>query len=206
MMCTITRNPLIFWNLLANDWHPIMSSRITNMSRIHILIIFMSVSLLMVTSCSIAAVADRHLSAEVKEEWQELDELKPEQSSPADVAKRRDMLLEMVYQIVPYLMQHNAEAEACDVLMETERLDLLQQYVDRSAFPRVCLYLRRSIDWTLQLQCSKWQKCTLFDNEVLHPICDIMPRYAPVCMVCPHAMAYKPPAKWDGWTDCMVGP
>jgi len=81
----------------------------------------------------------------VKEEWQELDELKPEPSSPADVAERRDKLLEMVYQIVPYLMQHNAEAEACDVLMEIERLDLLQQYVDRTAFPRVCLYLRRSV-------------------------------------------------------------
>jgi len=97
-----------------------------------------------VTNCSVAA-ADRHLSGEVKEEWQELDELKPEPSSPADVAERRDKLLEMVYQIVPYLMQHNAEAEACDVLMEIERLDLLQQYVDRSAFPRVCLYLRRSV-------------------------------------------------------------
>jgi len=89
--------------------------------------------------------AVRHLSAEVKEEWQELDELKPEPSSPAAAAERRDQLLEMVYQIVPYLMQHNAEAEACDVLMEMERLDLLQQYVDRSAFPRVCLYLRRSL-------------------------------------------------------------
>lgn len=104
----------------------------------------MSVYLLMVTGCFVSAV-DRHLSAEVKEEWQELDELKPELSSPADVVKHRDMLLEMVYQIVPYLMQHNAEAEACDVLMEIERLDLLQQYVDHSAFPRVCLYLRRSV-------------------------------------------------------------
>jgi len=93
----------------------------------------------------------------VKEEWQELDELKPEPepSSPADVAKRRDKLLEMVYQIVPYLMEHNAEAEACDVLMEIERLDLLQQYVDRMAFPRVCLYLRRSV-----VTC--WQKTKLF--------------------------------------------
>lgn len=80
----------------------------------------------------------------MKEEWQELDELKPEPSSPAEIAQRHEKLLEMVYQIVPYLMQHNAEAEACDVLMEIERLDLLQQYVDRTAFPRVCLYLRRS--------------------------------------------------------------
>lgn len=91
----------------------------------------------------------------MKEEWQELDELKPESSSPADAAQCRDKLLEMIHQIVPYLMQHNAEAEACDVLMEIERLDLLQQYVDRSAFPRVCLYLRRSAYFLLLLFSAK---------------------------------------------------
>ena len=104
----------------------------------------------------VVAAADRHLSAEVKEEWQELDELKPEPSSPAEIAQRREKLLEMVYQIVPYLMQHNAEAEACDVLMETERLDLLQQYVERTAFPRVCLYLRRCANNPHDYCC--WQK------------------------------------------------
>ena len=46
-------------------------------------------------------------------------------------------------EIVPYHMQHNAEAEACDLLMEIERLDLLQEYVDKDVFPRVCLYLTR---------------------------------------------------------------
>merc|ERR1712013_855904 len=34
-----------------------------------------------------------------------------------------------------------AEAEACDLLMEVEQLDDLQQYVDDSAYNRVCLYL-----------------------------------------------------------------
>jgi 26S proteasome regulatory subunit N1 len=53
----------------------------------------------------------------------------------------------MVHDIVPYLMQHNAEAEACDLLMEIEKLDLLQQYVDRSAYPRVCLYLRSCVPY-----------------------------------------------------------
>lgn len=46
-------------------------------------------------------------------------------------------------QIVPYHMAHNAEAEACDLVMEIERLDLLDQYVDEDAFPRVALYLTR---------------------------------------------------------------
>jgi 26S proteasome regulatory subunit N1 len=52
-------------------------------------------------------------------------------------------LVGLAHQIVPYNMAHNAEAEACDLLMEIERLDLLEQYVDESAFPRVCLYLTR---------------------------------------------------------------
>jgi len=105
------------------------------------------------TSFHCFAAGDRHLSAEVKEEWQELDELKPEPSTPAETAERRDSLLEMVFQIVPYLMQHNAEAEACDVLMEIERLDLLEQYVDQPAFPRVCLYLRRLVPFQSIIIC-----------------------------------------------------
>merc|ERR1719495_1450969 len=43
--------------------------------------------------------------------------------------------------IVPSQMKHHAEAEACDLLMEVEQLDDLQQYVDDSAYNRVCLYL-----------------------------------------------------------------
>ena len=43
--------------------------------------------------------------------------------------------------IVPSQMKHHAEAEACDLLMEVEQLDDLQQYVDDSAYSRVCLYL-----------------------------------------------------------------
>ena len=55
----------------------------------------------------------------------------------------KEKLLKMSKEIVPYHMEHNAEAEACDLLMEIERLDLLQNYVDESAYNRVCLYLTR---------------------------------------------------------------
>jgi hypothetical protein len=54
-------------------------------------------------------------------------------------------LLGLVRQIVPYNMAHNAEAEACDLLMEIEQLDLLEQFVDEGAYPRVCLYLTRCV-------------------------------------------------------------
>ena len=67
-------------------------------------------------------------------EWQEVEE------KDSDM---RALLLKMAQDIVPYHMAHNAEAEACDLLMEIERLDLLQDYVDDSAFNRVCLYLTR---------------------------------------------------------------
>jgi hypothetical protein len=52
-------------------------------------------------------------------------------------------LLTISKEIVPYHMAHNAEAEACDLLMEIEHLDLLSDYVDELAYPRVCLYLKR---------------------------------------------------------------
>jgi len=42
-------------------------------------------------------------------------------------------------------MKHNAETEACDLLMEIEKLDLLVTYADETTFPRVCLYLTRSV-------------------------------------------------------------
>lgn len=40
-------------------------------------------------------------------------------------------------------MRHNAEADACDLLMEIEQLDLIETFVDKDTFPRVCLYLTR---------------------------------------------------------------
>ncbi len=68
------------------------------------------------------------------QEWQEVD---------SEDKTRQDELLKLVHDIVPYLMTHNAEAEACDTLMEVEHLDDLDQWVDDSAFGRVCLYLMR---------------------------------------------------------------
>ncbi|XP_011200609.2 26S proteasome non-ATPase regulatory subunit 2 [Bactrocera dorsalis] len=51
-------------------------------------------------------------------------------------------LIELVKQIIPYNMEHNAEADACDLLIEIDHLHLLQDYVDESAYPRFCLYLQ----------------------------------------------------------------
>ena len=78
----------------------------------------------------------RHLTSEAAAEWQELTESN---------TKGRDQLNKLIHDIVPYLMSHNAEAEACDLMMEVEKMNELIQYVDDTAYTRVCLYLKRSV-------------------------------------------------------------
>lgn len=76
----------------------------------------------------------RHIAGQVAQEWSDLE---------VKDTEMRDKLLTMTKEIVPYHMDHNAEAEACDLLMEIEKLDILKNYVDENAYPRVCLYLTR---------------------------------------------------------------
>ncbi|XP_078046761.1 regulatory particle non-ATPase 1 [Augochlora pura] len=80
----------------------------------------------------------RHLSGELASEWDEL-------ADDAEATSKK--LIALVHEIVPYNMVHNAETEACDLLMEIERLDLLEQYVDESAYQRVCLYLTSCVPY-----------------------------------------------------------
>ncbi|KAH9424816.1 26S proteasome non-ATPase regulatory subunit 2 [Dermatophagoides pteronyssinus] len=76
----------------------------------------------------------RHISGEIASEFQSTNEL-------ADDYKEK--LLNLVEEIIPYNMRHNAEAEACDLLIEIERLDLLDKYIDNEDLcQKVCLYLR----------------------------------------------------------------
>lgn len=80
--------------------------------------------------------AYRHLAGEVAKEWQEVEESDKTQ---------QETLLKLVKEIVPYNMAHNAEHEACDLLMEIERLDMLEDYIDENAYGKVCLYLTRYV-------------------------------------------------------------
>ena len=52
-----------------------------------------------------------------------------------------DDLLLIARELVPFNMQHNAEADACDLLMELERIGDIVEHVDKSNYARVCLYL-----------------------------------------------------------------
>ena len=48
--------------------------------------------------------------------------------------KRKEQLIALVGEIVPSQMKHHAEAEACDLLMEVERLDLIHKFVDAQSY------------------------------------------------------------------------
>ena len=65
----------------------------------------------------------------------------PKEMTPEQTAERKSQLIALAQLLVPFLMAHNAEADAVDLLSTLERLDLLPKHVDASAYPRVCLYL-----------------------------------------------------------------
>lgn len=72
----------------------------------------------------------RQLEGEIAEEWAVTDK---------DLEKEK--LLPLIESIVGFDMRHNAEIQACDLLMEIDRLDLLDKHMDSTNYPRVCLYL-----------------------------------------------------------------
>ena len=73
----------------------------------------------------------RHLAGEVVNEYNNLNE------EEADFEANKVKLVNLAKNIVPSQMRHHAEAEACDLLMEVEQLELLQQYVDETYYVRV---------------------------------------------------------------------
>ncbi|CAG2060574.1 unnamed protein product, partial [Timema podura] len=73
------------------------------------------------------------LESEIAEEWI----LITEERNMATKAQ----LLSIVDMIVSFDMSHNAEIQACDLLMEIDEIDRLRDYIDASNYSRVCLYL-----------------------------------------------------------------
>ena len=56
---------------------------------------------------------------------------------------KQTQLMDLVMELVKYCLDHHAEAEACDLLMEIENVELLLDYVTEDNHNRVCLYLSR---------------------------------------------------------------
>eukprot|EP00795_Rhopilema_esculentum_P012677 gene12677-3387_t len=79
----------------------------------------------------------RHLAEAIRQEYNER----------IGSEKSIDDLIGLAKVIIPYDMQHNAEIDACDLAMEIERLDLLEEYVDKNTYNRVCLYLTSCVNY-----------------------------------------------------------
>ncbi|KAG6545593.1 hypothetical protein Mapa_012947 [Marchantia paleacea] len=72
----------------------------------------------------------RNLAGEIGLEFQQRQNEKPV-----------DDLMDLVKQIVPFHVKHNAEPEAVDLLMEVESLELLIGHIDKGNYKRTCSYL-----------------------------------------------------------------
>lgn len=59
-------------------------------------------------------------------------------------------LIKLVDEIVPYDMTHNAEHEACDLLLEVEKLEKVIAYCDSHNYSRVCLYLTQCANYATE--------------------------------------------------------
>lgn len=73
----------------------------------------------------------RHLCLEIGDEYEKR----------TDTNEPVDDLLALVDEIVPFLLTHNAEPDACDILLEVQRLEKLVDFVDEINYKRVLLYL-----------------------------------------------------------------
>jgi 26S proteasome regulatory subunit N1 len=145
----------------------------------------------------------RHLTAELTEEWDEIDrEVKVKKEAdtttttsttdgftviatedveldiePVVLISKQD-LLTLTKEITTFYMSHNAEAEACDLLMEIENVELLIDYTEKETYMRVCLYLLGCVayvpepeDTVLLTTCYKIY--TKFEQEQLALRCAI---------------------------------
>ena len=98
----------------------------------------------------------RHLCSQVPEEWASLeqpeDTLLGEPDSPAPLPVSSGLVSSpppppsgLVRDIAVYCIQHSAESEACDMLMEIEHIGMMVELVSEDVHDRVCLYLTRSV-------------------------------------------------------------
>lgn len=81
----------------------------------------------------IASLHDRHLASEIIQEYEARFET---QDKPAV-----DDLMKLAMEMVPFFLSHNAEADACDLLLELESIDKLPAFLDKNTYARVALYL-----------------------------------------------------------------
>lgn len=79
----------------------------------------------------------RHLALEIGEASAQILEEEDQEGAKFDEKDLKKITLK----IVPYFLKHNQEADAIDLLLETDTISELPQFVDKDIYGRVCLYL-----------------------------------------------------------------
>ncbi|KAH3673075.1 hypothetical protein WICMUC_003908 [Wickerhamomyces mucosus] len=92
----------------------------------------------------------RHLALEIGDVFSEKIETEGDENVPAEklntLKKFDDLSLKkIVLRIVPFFLKHNQEADAIDLLLETDNISELPQFVDKNIYKRVGLYLVRCV-------------------------------------------------------------
>lgn len=89
----------------------------------------------------------RRLAMELQQEWARHGEEEMEEN-----AEGRESTRHRIRELIEHNLTHNAEIEACDLLMEVELLDMLVELAKNPKhahmdYQRICLYLMRFFDF-----------------------------------------------------------
>jgi 26S proteasome regulatory subunit N1 len=87
----------------------------------------------------------RHLAAELGEEFVYREQLEEEgeQDKTSEIVGSLEDLRALAKECATFLLQHNAEPDAVDLMEEMEIVDEIAQLVDENTYSRVCQYMLR---------------------------------------------------------------
>eukprot|EP01094_Clydonella_sp_ATCC50884_P026432 TRINITY_DN7244_c0_g1_i1.p1 TRINITY_DN7244_c0_g1~~TRINITY_DN7244_c0_g1_i1.p1 ORF type:complete len:871 (-),score=390.59 TRINITY_DN7244_c0_g1_i1:48-2660(-) len=88
-------------------------------------------------------------------------ELAVEFAARSERSEAVDELLPLIENVLSFNMKHNAEPEACDLLLEVEKLELLPAFVDKANCERVCLYLIASAAYAPETEDVAILRCVM---------------------------------------------
>ncbi|ODO09668.1 hypothetical protein I350_01882 [Cryptococcus amylolentus CBS 6273] len=85
----------------------------------------------------------RHLAAELGEEYAATFAALAEDADIAEPNSKytTQQLKDLALELIQFFLQHNAEADAVDILLEVESISAITEFVDDKTFERVCRYM-----------------------------------------------------------------
>ena len=101
----------------------------------------------------------RHLAAEIEEEYA----VRNEEVSEGEASKKGrytgEELHELALRLVPFLLSHNGEADAVDLLLELEGINSIIPFVDENTYTRVCLYMTSCVNLLVPPDDREFLRC-----------------------------------------------